>query len=238
MRAQRSLGRSNACQFFGFLQVKFPDSQIYSSNKAVISLHSKGLAALKDNRDFLLTRQPASARESQVATYPTDDQGLLRITGVGEKKLADFGPPMLEAIHRWLSSHLKQEFSNLLPAAAPVRRMKAEGALNGTSLATLERYRAGVTIEEIARERDLSVTTIKGHLANAIIAGEKLDANTFYTPAEEVEMRTAFIGYEGVALKPVFEKLEGRFGYGKLRVFHAFETRRMNSPVVVPGHPG
>ena len=241
---------------------------------ATVSLTREGLVALKDERTFSLSRPPATARESAVATsatavakagdipcdeglfgvlrvvrkqladardvpsyvvfsdvslrhmarsYPADAATLLRVPGVGEKKLADFGAVMLEAIAAWLTDHPRLDFPALLLAVAPTRRMQAEGALNGTAIATLERFRAGISIDEIARERSLTTTTIEGHLARAIADGEKLDPRTFYTAAEEAAMRTAFIDHEGLALKPVYEKLEGSIGYGKLRIFQAFE---------------
>jgi ATP-dependent DNA helicase RecQ len=156
-------------------------------------------------------------------SYPADAATLMRVPGVGEKKLADFGEAMLQAITAWLTDHPRLDFPALLPAVAPSRRMQAEGALNGTAIATLERFRAGISIDEIARERSLTTTTIEGHLARAIADGEKLDPRTFYSAAEEAAMRTAFIDHEGLALKPVYEKLEGNIGYGKLRIFQAFE---------------
>ncbi|MEO0017006.1 MAG: hypothetical protein RLZZ522_289, partial [Verrucomicrobiota bacterium] len=157
--------------------------------------------------------------------YPADADTLRRIPGVGEKKLADFGVPILQAVAAWLADHPRLDFPDLLPAAAPVRRMQAEGALNGTAIATLERFRAGVSIEEIARERALTQTTIEGHLARAIADGEKLDPRSFYTAAEESAMQAAFVGHEGPALKPVWDQLDGRLSYGKLRIYQAFAER-------------
>ena len=103
--------------------------------------------------------------------------------------------------------------------------MQAEGALNGTALATLERSTApGISVAEIAAVRALSSTTIEGHLARAVENGEKLDPRSFFSLAEEEAMRAAFTGHEGLALLPVFEKLGGEISYGKLRLFLAFEN--------------
>ena len=155
--------------------------------------------------------------------YPTDAAAFLQIPGVGEKKLADFGQAFLAAISSWLEGNEREIFPELRPAAAPTRKMRAEGALNGTALATLELHRAGKSIAEIAAERALSPTTIEGHLARAVGSGEKLDPRSFFTPAEEESMRAAFTGHDGLALLPVFEKLGGKISYGKLRLFLAFE---------------
>ena len=64
-------------------------------------------------------------------------------------------------------------------------------------------------------------STIENHLAQAIENGERLDPRGFYTAAEEREMQAALEGYDEPALKPVFEQLEGRISYGKLRLYRA-----------------
>ena len=43
--------------------------------------------------------------------------------------------------------------------------------------------------------------------------------------AEESEIRAAFVGYDEVALKPVFEQLGGRISYGKLKLYRAISSR-------------
>ena len=53
-----------------------------------------------------------------------------------------------------------------------------------------------------------------------------MNPRAFYTEPEEDEIRRAFAGYEGVALRPVFDHLDGRIGYGKLRLFRAFNPFR------------
>jgi ATP-dependent DNA helicase RecQ len=155
--------------------------------------------------------------------YPTDPAALLHIPGVGERKLADFGAPMLETIAAWIETHPQQTFAAIRSSAEPVRKMKSDNELGGTALATLHSFKSGSKIAQIAKERGLATSTVESHLAKAIEAGEKLDPRAFYTAAEEVEIRAAFEGHEGLALKPVFEKLGERIGYGTLKLFQAFE---------------
>ena len=182
----------------------------------------KELAALRDVPPYVVFSDVSLRHMAR--RYPTDSAVLLQIPGVGERKLKDFGTPMMETIAKWLEANPRQAFAQLAPAAAPARRMQAEGALNGTALATLERFRLGVPIPEIAKERGLTETTIEGHLARAIENGEKFDRRGFFSEQEEEAMRTALVGHEGVALSPVFEKLGARISYGKLRLFLAYES--------------
>jgi len=154
--------------------------------------------------------------------YPEDPAALLTIPGVGERKLADFGAPMLAAIAAWLAEHPRQAFA--APSSAPIRRMQADHEVGGTVLATMELYRAGKSVAEIASERNLAASTIEGHLTKAVEGGEKLDARSFFSTAEEEEIRAALQEHDGPSLAAVFEHLGGRVSYGKIRMFRAFET--------------
>jgi ATP-dependent DNA helicase RecQ len=154
--------------------------------------------------------------------YPEDPAALLKIPGVGERKLADFGAPMLDAIAIWLAEHPRQTFVAASPA--PIRRMQADHEMGGTVLATMDLYRGGKSFDEIVRERNLAASTIEGHLAKAVECGEKLDPRSFFSEAEEEEIRAALQDHEGPSLAAIFERLGGRVSYGKIRMFRAFEA--------------
>ncbi len=155
--------------------------------------------------------------------YPANDAAMLRAPGVGEKKLDDFGRTFIEAIREWLTEHPREEFAPLETSSAPAPR--TAGVMAGTSVLTLEQFRKGQSVTEIAKARNLAESTIEGHLAQAIESGEKLDPRGLYSAAEEREMEAAFEGYDEPALKPVFEQLGGRISYGKLRLFRSIRSR-------------
>lgn len=155
--------------------------------------------------------------------YPTDDAAFLTIPGVGERKLADYGPGFMEHIADFLQTHERRSFAPLASSTPPPKAPKP--AINATAQLSLELWRAGKTVDEIAVERGLSPVTIEGHLGQAIANGEDIDPRVFYTAEEEEEIRAALDGYTDLALKPVFDHLQGRISYGKLHVFRAFEAR-------------
>jgi ATP-dependent DNA helicase RecQ len=157
--------------------------------------------------------------------YPQDDAALLRAPGVGDKKRDDYGEAILAAIHGWLSENPPQEFAPLAPAAAPDPKPRGPGVLNGTAQLTLELWKSGKSIAQIVETRGLAEATIENHLAQAIENGEPLDPRAFYTAAEEQQMQAALEGYDEASLKPVFEQLEGRISYGKLRLYRAISAR-------------
>ncbi len=168
--------------------------------------------------------------------YPANDAALLRIPGVGEKKLADYGQAFLAAIAEWLVGQPQQNFTPLETAAAPL--LRPPGPTGGTAAITLELFKNGRSVAEIAKERSLTESTIENHLAQAIENGESLDQSALYTPDEERQMRAALEGYNEIALKPVFEQLEGRISYGKLRLYRAIQSVPAVSAGSVAAEPG
>jgi ATP-dependent DNA helicase RecQ len=154
--------------------------------------------------------------------YPQHDSALLLIPGVGEKKLGDYGRAFVEVIRDWLSENERQEFAPLEAVAAPPPRVP--GIITGTVATTLELFKNGKSISEIAMERKFTETTVESHLAEAIGNGQRLDPRSFYSVEEESEMQAALENSEGAALKPAFEQLEGRISYGKLRLYRALNA--------------
>jgi ATP-dependent DNA helicase RecQ len=160
--------------------------------------------------------------------YPTDDTTFLAIPGVGDRKLADYGPGFISLIASWLGTYERREFAPLTTAAAPAPKLP-KPVVNSTAQVTLELWRNGKSIDEIAADRGVTASTIEGHLAQAIANGESIDPRSFYTAREEAEMSAALEGYTDEALKPVFDHLEGRVSYGKLRIFRAFQMQQTAS---------
>ncbi|MCW1922198.1 DNA helicase RecQ [Luteolibacter arcticus] len=156
--------------------------------------------------------------------YPTDDAAFLKIPGVGDRKLADFGPGFLREISAWLEAHPRHEFAPLTTASAATPKL-AKPIVNATAQVTVELWRSGKYIDEIAAERGLAASTIENHLAQAIANGEPVDPQRLYSTGEEAEIRAALDGYTEDSLKPVHEHLSGRISYGKLRLFRAIESR-------------
>jgi ATP-dependent DNA helicase RecQ len=159
--------------------------------------------------------------------YPRDGGALLTIPGVGEKKRDDYGDAFLTAIAAWLESHPPQTFAPLpqTSVSAAPRRPATAGALSDTAGETVALWKLGKDIVEIAAIRGFKESTIEGHLAEAVLSGEEMDPRAFYSAAEEREMQAAFEGYEEVSLKPIYDQLEGRLSYGKLKLFRAVNSR-------------
>ena len=151
--------------------------------------------------------------------YPANERDFTRISGVGEKKLREFGAAFLGEIAAHLQTNARQIFADdsfAAPIAPPPRK-----SLGDSARETLRQFRSGKAVEQIAQERSVTTGTILGHLAEGIEQGEPIDLSRFLTAEEQARIAVAFERNGFGNLSAVFESLGGVIDYGKLRVFRA-----------------
>jgi ATP-dependent DNA helicase RecQ len=154
--------------------------------------------------------------------YPVNEREFARISGVGEKKLLEFGAIFLAEIAAHLQSSPRQIFADDSFETPPP--IPAQARLGGTVRETLRRFQEGESVEHIARQRLLTTGTIYSHLTEAVLGGSIIDVSRFFTTQEQCEVTAAFnqVGFGN--LTGVFEALGGRYDYGRLRLFRAAMT--------------
>lgn len=155
--------------------------------------------------------------------YPANEREFARISGVGEKKLHEYGDAFLKEIATHLESNPRQIFADdSFTAPQPA----AKPRLSDTARVTLQSFRRGQTVEQIAQARDLVVSTIYGHLSSAIEAGEELDLNQLLTAEQQRQIAVAFDKFGFGNITGAKEFLGEVFDYGQLRVYRAFKNTR------------
>ncbi len=134
---------------------------------------------------------------------PSTPEQLLGISGVGEGKLARFGPDFLEEIAR----HPRPEL--------------LDHGFSDTVNETLYLHQQGADPQTIARSRDLQLSTVYAHLAEAIETGLlsarqvlNLEDDEYQRISEAIEQLATC---EQAALKPLYEALGQAYDYGVLR---------------------
>ena len=149
--------------------------------------------------------------EDMARQRPTTPDALRNVSGVGERKLQLFGPKFLQVIAGYTRK-------TSLPGRVPV----AEKPKVSTQLQTLEMFSKGMTIGEIATERQLTTGSIANHLVQLVKSGYDLNLEdilrSFVSPAERADIERAIqtVGMPEGRLKGVFDHLEGKYDYGKL----------------------
>jgi len=144
----------------------------------------------------------------EMVTYrPETREQLGRLNGVGERKLEAYAEDFLAVI----AEHLGAENA---PATDTVEE-------------SLQLFRVGMDAEQIARQRDLTVSTVMNHLARAIEQGQA-DVRDVTGLDEEALNAMRFVfehSDDSSKLKPVFDTLNGEYDYAVLRCVKASLTQ-------------
>ena len=90
-----------------------------------------------------------------------------------------------------------------------------------TKTVSRQLFNQGKTVEEIAAERSLAITTIQSHIAHWVEQGE-IDISRLVSQAALDEITAAFKQLETNYLKPVYEYLSEKYDYGTLKFAAAF----------------
>jgi len=151
--------------------------------------------------------------------YPASEDDFSRISGVGERKLREFGQVFLGEIAAHLQTNARQIFADdSFDAPAPPPR---RAVISDTVDETIRLYRTGKTVPEIARIRGFKEGTIYTHLEEAIHAGANIDVNQLVSAAAQKDIAGAFAQRGFGNLSGVVELLGGKYGYDECRLVRA-----------------
>ena len=154
--------------------------------------------------------------------YPANEHDFSRISGVGERKLREFGSFFLGEIAAHLRTNARQMFADdSFTDSVGVPPVRGGRGLSDTVRETLHFFRQGRTVAEISRIRNLKDGTIFGHLEEALLAGEPIPVNDLVSVPAQKEIAAAFAKYGFGNLGGVVESFGGKYGYGECRVVRA-----------------
>ena len=109
-----------------------------------------------------------------LATYlPITQTDLPKISGFGTFKIEKYGQPFLQVVHDYClknSISTKMELKQMEKSRKPTKTTSASGG--ETKKATINLYKEGKSVAEIAEIRNLHVRTIEDHLCYFIELGE------------------------------------------------------------------
>ncbi len=155
----------------------------------------------------------------EMAAYlPQSDWELRKISGVGDLKFEKYGADFLNEVRNYCrKNNLVSRIDLKSPKRERKPRTKRDGDGRDTYQKSLDLFRDGLSIPEIARERGFGVSTIEGHLARFIPDGKvRLDE---LVPVEKIDtIRNAVLKFnENGVLSPIKEFLGEDYSYGEIR---------------------
>ncbi len=157
-----------------------------------------------------------------VNALPCCIEELLEINGIGKKTADKFGSEIVAAVQDYMS---RQDIQK--PAAGPAKngpdRDRAEllaRSRSPTRQTTLEMFKHGKGIQEIAKERGLAASTIEEHLSAFVETGE-VDISRVVDPGKQQDiLRVLQSGHEK-SLGRAKKELGNACSYGELKLVMA-----------------
>jgi ATP-dependent DNA helicase RecQ len=166
------------------------------------------LAELQDVPPYVIFHD--ASLMSMMEQKPSTLEQLGRIPGVGERKLALYGNQFLAIIREFREPTL---------------------AISDTASETVELFKLGFSIKQVAEKRQLKETTIYGHLAQYLEQGQLVLADVVPLPEQEIRrIEETIINLpddQKNALKPVYEAFSGAYSYDVLRCIRAALQHQM-----------
>ncbi len=159
--------------------------------------------------------------------YPVNDADFLRISGVGQRKLDDFGTLFMASINDYLTRFPDtdvKKYGEITAAAAKPRYKKATNpSLYADSVKWVN---AGMTLDAVAKKLDRSPGTIASHLEKALDNDETVQFDHLITTPHRAKAERAFEEVGGTSLGPIFQHLNETVSYDQLRLIRMSVTPR------------
>ncbi|MBO9155232.1 DNA helicase RecQ [Chitinophaga sp. GCM10012297] len=156
-----------------------------------------------------------------VAYLPVTTSDISRISGFGDVKLAKYGDAFLDALQSYCLRNGLSTQMHLKAGSARQRPKKTRSDTGGSQRQTLQLFREGNAVEEIAAQRNLAVSTVESHLGEFVRKGE-LDIQDLIPDENRLtRILKAVEDTGGYSLSAVKEKL-GDVGYGEIRAVQSY----------------
>jgi ATP-dependent DNA helicase RecQ len=151
---------------------------------------------------------------------PLQEADLLRINGIGTHKAQLYGEKLLDIIQAYCKQY---QLETRMPdmrrqrKTAPTKLNSLHTGKGSTYDISLEMYKSGKSIADIAAIRELKATTIEGHLSIFVAKG-KLAATEVVPEARLKAIQQAIAGNENQPLSDLKNILGDAYSYGELRI--------------------
>ena len=170
----------------------------------------------------------ASLRE-MAQQQPINLRQFARISGVGSRKLDQYGATFTEAIQTY-----RQEQGLPLEPDREIKPTVTATPTNSspthTQFATLSLFQQGLSPGEIAEERNIRLSTVVSHLAELIEMGQAIDLNRLVPIDRQEKIRQAIGAIGDGSLTDIRDYLGEVYGWDEIRLVRSWERRKTETP--------
>ena len=155
---------------------------------------------------------------------PINKEQLLDISGVGEKKIDKYGDEFINTVKEYIENNsleVKFEFLNAKNKTTNSKTSKKVSDKKKSFEITIEELKEGRSFIDIAKDRDITVSTVMSHIYKFLSDGGKVDFEinfiNLFTKEDEEEVIRAInkVGYN--KLKPIKEEVRDDISYDTIK---------------------
>jgi PIF1-like helicase/Helix-turn-helix domain/HRDC domain/Helicase len=180
----------------------------------------RDLECAESGQPIYMVANQASLKE--IALYlPLNKKHLMLISGFGKAKAEKYGDEILEAVQSYCERHDMD--TNIFAKQNETQKEKTpkkEGKPD-TKTVSFGLFKEGKDIPAIAKERNLSTTTIEGHIAHFIAAGE-IDINGLVSKEKQLKIMDAVRKFSSLSHKTLIDNLPKDISYGDVKMMVAY----------------
>ncbi len=161
---------------------KTTEASAKAANTELTDLENSLMSQLKSLRKKLADEQSvppyivfADASLRQMAqNRPQTSDAFAKISGVGSRKRLQYGEVFTQAIREFCRANELEERSPETTVIA-THKPATQTEITSTQLATYQLYKSGLSLPDIALQRNVRLSTINGHMSKLIEAGYEVD---------------------------------------------------------------
>ncbi|EKE15607.1 MAG: hypothetical protein ACD_11C00117G0003 [uncultured bacterium] len=156
--------------------------------------------------------------------FPINENNFLKIAGVGEQKLKNFGKIFLDEINKYArENNIEPKDFSISPRKESVKKKSGVKSISGTYRITQEFLEEKMPVAAIAKKRAVTEGTIVAHIEKIISFGKNVGIEHL-KPKPEVfnEIKKAFDNCGQGALSPVYKYLNEKYSYDIIRLVRIF----------------
>ncbi|HLG30505.1 MAG TPA: helix-turn-helix domain-containing protein, partial [Candidatus Brocadiales bacterium] len=160
--------------------------------------------------------------------YPADLSEMRKISGVGDAKIKRYGDAFVCEIKGYLMENPSISVTSRQSAGLdrPDVSLPREKNRGETVEETYNLFKKGLSLEEIAKHRNLSISTIAGHIEKLLQEGRDIDIDALIEPAKRRKIEELFVTSRQWGLRPVVDIGNGTVTYEEARLVRVCMSRK------------
>lgn len=160
----------------------------------------------------------------EIATYlPFTKKELMNLSGFGKTKAEKYGDDILDRVLDYCARYgLESNMASKMDNPKRERKGTSPEQKTPTNLVSFNLFKEGKTIADIARDRNLAVSTIEVHLTQ-FIASKQINIDDLVSADKQKIIKEAIRIHGSSSTKTLKENLPEEVSYGEIRMVMAAE---------------